>query len=410
MPPQIKHDLNRSGWESTDFPSVCENCLPENPYVQMLKEDHGAECKIVSFCRFPKLLLSEIPKLTYHPQCTRPFTIFRWKADRTSRQKRTNICLTCARLKNCCQCCMLDLSFGLPLQVRDAALKMVAPGPDSSINREYYAQNHEKEIEDGIGAIEEYEKTDDKARELLRRLANSEPYYRKPRRIEGPSSAEGEEGEEAGPSEQPRTQSRYGNGPGPVRTNEGRLGNRLPGRGGARGGRGGGRGGRPFPSTAQLPPSAEDIKPPADPNVTSLFITGVEDDLPEHALRAFFAEFGQLRSLVCSHRSHCAFINYVNRSDAETAAEKCQGKAVVNGCPLRVRWGKPKPLDNMDREERIRNARDGRATAGPVKGPSGKKAITASGEGAGQQENAQGYTVAPPPGSGQVQYASMSGD
>jgi pre-mRNA-splicing factor RBM22/SLT11 len=48
MPPQIKHDLNRAGWESTDFPSVCENCLPENPYVQMLKEDHGAECKIVS--------------------------------------------------------------------------------------------------------------------------------------------------------------------------------------------------------------------------------------------------------------------------------------------------------------------------------------------------------------------------
>lgn len=47
MPPQIKQDLNRSGWESTDFPSVCESCLPENPYVQMLKEDYGAECKIV---------------------------------------------------------------------------------------------------------------------------------------------------------------------------------------------------------------------------------------------------------------------------------------------------------------------------------------------------------------------------
>ena len=44
--PQIKRDVNRSGWEKTDFPSVCERCLPDNPYVQMLKEDHGAECKV----------------------------------------------------------------------------------------------------------------------------------------------------------------------------------------------------------------------------------------------------------------------------------------------------------------------------------------------------------------------------
>ncbi|KAJ5835242.1 hypothetical protein N7447_001268 [Penicillium robsamsonii] len=383
MPPQIKHDLNRSGWESTDFPSVCENCLPENPYVQMIKEDHGAECKI----------------------CTRPFTIFRWKADRTSRQKRSIICLTCARLKNCCQCCMLDLSFGLPLAVRDAALKMVAPGPESSINREYYAQNNEKEIEEGRGAIEEYEKTDDKARELLRRLANSEPYYRKPRRIE--TAAEDDKVEEGTATDQPRTNSRYGNGPGPVRTSESRIGNRLPGRGG----RGGGRGGRPFPSTTQLPPSAADILPPADPNITSLFITGVEDDLPEHALRTFFSEFGQLRSLICSHRSHCAFINYVNRADAETAANHCQGKAIIKGCPLRVRWGKPKPLDNLDREERMQNAREGRQTVGSVgKGKQAdRQAITSAGEGAGQ-EKAQPHVVAPPPGSGEVQYASMNGD
>ncbi|KAJ5979592.1 hypothetical protein N7481_006890 [Penicillium waksmanii] len=394
MPPQIKHDLNRSGWESTDFPSVCENCLPENPYVQMLKEDHGAECKI----------------------CTRPFTIFRWKADRTSRQKRTNICLTCARLKNCCQCCMLDLSFGLPIVVRDAALKMVAPGPESSINREFYAQNNEKEIEEGRGAIEEYEKTDDKARELLRRLANSQPYYRKPRRIEDSSAntETAEEGESSQSQTQSQTHSRYGNGPGPIRTGDSRGGNRLPGRGGAggRGGRGGGgRGGRPFPGTAQLPPSEQDIRPPADQNVTSLFVTGVEDDLPEHLLRLFFTEFGQLRSLVCSHRSHCAFINYVNRADAEAAAAKCQGKAVIQGCPLRVRWGKPKPLDNMDREERIKNAREGRQAAGPgpKTGGAGKKAVTAAGEPA-EQSKAQGNVVAPPPGSGDVQYASMNGD
>ncbi|KAL4735433.1 Pre-mRNA-splicing factor slt11 [Aspergillus similis] len=377
MPPQIKQDLNRSGWETTDFPSVCENCLPENPYVQMLKEDYGAECKI----------------------CTRPFTIFRWKADRTARTKRTNICLTCARLKNCCQCCMLDLSFGLPIVVRDAALKMVAPGPQSSINREYYAQGHEKEIEEGRGAVEEYEKTDEKARELLRRLANSEPYYRKPRQLEAPE----EDGEAERPSDAPVVRSRYGNGPGPVRTSESRRGTPLPGRG-----RGGVRGGRPFPGTAQLPPSEADILPPADPNITSLFVTGVEDDLPEHAIRSFFVQFGQLRSLVCSHRAHCAFINYATRESAEAAAKHCQGKAVVQGCPLRVRWGKPKALDNMDREERLKYAREGRQAVGSLRNADhGTKAITA---GAEKEQLPRQVAVAPPPGSGEVQYSSMSGD
>ncbi|KAJ5219662.1 hypothetical protein N7468_008866 [Penicillium chermesinum] len=362
MPPQIKHDLNRSGWETTDFPSVCENCLPENPYVQMIKEDHGAECKI----------------------CTRPFTIFRWKVDRTARQKRCNICLTCARLKNCCQCCMLDLSFGLPTTVRDAALKMVAPGPESSINREYYAQNHEKEIEEGIGAIEEYEKTDDKARDLLRRLANSQPYYRKQRRIEAaPTDDAAEEGQASSSTDAPRTHSRYGNGPGPIRTSESRVGNRLPGRGG---GRGGARGGRAF--TAQRQVSAADIAPPADPNITSLFVTGVEDDLPEHALRSFFSELGK----------------------AEVAAERCQGRAIIQGCPLLVRWGKPKPLDSMDKEERMKNAREGRLAAGPALTGKGKKAITAAGDMGSEEPKAQNYAVAPPPGSGAVQYASMSGE
>ncbi|KAI9721072.1 MAG: Pre-mRNA-splicing factor slt11 [Candelaria pacifica] len=385
MPPQIKQDLNRSGWEQTDFPSVCENCLPDNPYVQMLKEDHGAECKI----------------------CTRPFSIFRWKADRTARTKRTNICLTCARLKNCCQCCMLDLSFGLPIVVRDAALKMVAPGPESSINREYYAQEHEREIEEGRGGVEEYEKTDEKARELLRRLANSEPYYKRQRRV-----GNGEDGERSGDRPAAIEASGHRSGPGPIRTRDSR-GRGAPGsRGTMRGGRGGGRGGRVFPSTAQLPPGPQDILPPADPNITSLFVTGVEDDLPEHALRTFFTPFGTIRSIVCSHRSHCAFINYATRQGAETAAEQCQGKAVIAGCPLRIQWGRPRPLDNMERDQRIDHAREGRNTAAAIASADATPLLQDGG--AHGSESYDGFdvddVVAPPPGTDDVRYASLAGN
>ncbi|KIW28465.1 pre-mRNA-splicing factor slt11 [Cladophialophora immunda] len=378
-PPQIKQDLNRSGWETTDFPSSCENCLPDNPYVQMLKEEFGAECKI----------------------CTRPFTVFRWKADRTARTKRTNICLTCARLKNCCQCCMLDLSFGLPITVRDAALKMVAPGPQSSINREYYAQEHEKELEEGRGAVEAYEKTDEKARDLLRRLANSEPYYKKQRRLEA-------EGSQSDQQQQPKEQKQSGYGPGPIRTADSRKSGNAH-----RGGKAGPGGARAV--TVARPPQPEDWLPPSDPNITSLFVTGVEDDLPEHAIRAFFTPFGQIRSIVCSHRAHCAFINYATREGAEAAAAHCQGKAAIQGCPLRVRWGKPKPLDNTDREQKMSWAREGRETAAALKAQqSGQRAITTGNsqaqiEGADVEGNAS-FTVAPPPGQGEVTYASLAGD
>ena len=380
MPPQIKQDLNRSGWETTDFPSVCETCLPDNPYVQMLKEDHGAECKI----------------------CTRPFTVFRWKADRTARTKRTNICLTCARLKNCCQCCMLDLSFGLPIVVRDAALKMVAPGPESSINREYYAQENEREIEEGRGGVEEYEKTDEKARDLLRRLASSEPYYKRQRRLEASETSEKIAGEDMSAIE---SQRRISTGPGPIRSHESRGE-----RGAMRGGRGGGRGGRVFPSTAQLPPQAQDILPPRDPNITSLFVTGVEDDLPEHSLRTFFTPFGALRSIVCSHRSHCAFINYATREGAEAAAEHCQGKVVIHGCPLRVRWGKPKALDHLDTEERMKHAREGRDTAKALRIANGHESMSSE-HGASHGDHAEELaSIAAPPGQSEVNYPSLAGD
>ncbi len=406
MAAQIKQDLNRSGWESTDFPSVCESCLPDNPYVQMLKEDHGKLHWFwpEEFDAHSSLIGAEC-KL-----CTRPFTIFHWKADRTARSKRTNICLTCARLKNCCQCCMLDLSYGLPIVVRDAALKMLAPGPESDVNRQYYAQEHERELEEGRGDIEAYEKTDEKARELLRKLANSEPYYKRQRRLEAEDS---ESQLSHRRSRSPESSDRRLDAPSRP------LPFSRPSRGGpsrdvTREARGGSRGGRAFPGTTQLPPQPTDILPPHDYNIMSLFVTGIEDDLPEHAIRTFFTPFGTLRSVVCSHRAHSAFINYATREGAEAAAERCQGKAVIAGVPLRVQWGKPRPLDNMEQNERMEKARQGRDTAKAVMAASGQSLAghrrASTGRSGAIEASQEADAIAPPPGQEDFRYASLAGN
>jgi len=389
MPPQIKHDLNRSGWESTDFPSVCENCLPENPYVKMLKEDYGAECKL----------------------CTRPFTVFSWSADRShGRKKRTNICLTCARLKNACQCCIMDLQFGLPIVIRDKALELVSQGPQSEINREYFAQNNERAIEEGRVGVEQYEKTDEKARELLRRLAQSKPYFRKGRELDqegnpisgGPSASGSATGGNAAVG------AGMG-GPGPIRSRDSRAAAAV----GAR--PGGGRGGRKGPLGANAPPPGpKDYIPPNDRNIMSLFVTGIEDDLPEFKIRDFFKAFGKIKSLVVSHMTHCAFVNYESREAAENAAAECKGRAVIAGCPLRVRWSAPKAIGTMDKEERGEMLRDGKSAFPDAKRKLAQKAIEggkAGNGGPGQQTgDAPALVIAPPPGADDVQYASLAGN
>ena len=377
MPPQIKQDLNRSGWETTDFPSVCENCLPENPYVKMLKEDHGAECKL----------------------CTRPFTVFSWSGGGRAqgRKRRTNICLTCARLKNACQCCIMDLQFGLPIVIRDKALELIAPGPQSEINREYFAQNNERAIEEGRAGIEEYEKTDEKARELLRRLAQSKPYFRMGREVdqEGNLATGGNPAVGAGLG-----------GAGPIRTRDSRAAAAAGARAGPRKG--------PLGANAP-PPGPRDWMPPNDRNIMSLFVTGIEDDLPEYKIRDYFKVFGKIKSLVVSHMTHCAFVNYETRDGAEKASAECKGRAVIAGCPLRVRWSVPKAIGTMDKEERTEMLRDGRSAfpqanrRGPQKAIEGG-AAQGSGSAAAQGDDPSGLAVAAPPGAADVQYASLSGN
>ena len=113
---KIKNDIGNLGWDSSSFPIICEKCLGNSPFLRMIKNNFQNECKI----------------------CKRPFTVFTWKPDTNSRFKKTEICPTCAKLKNVCQTCLFDLQFGLPVELRDKYLKKKIEIPKEQANLDYF--------------------------------------------------------------------------------------------------------------------------------------------------------------------------------------------------------------------------------------------------------------------------------
>lgn len=72
--------------------------------------------------------------------CARPFTVFRWQPSGRGRFKKTEICQTCAKMKNVCQTCLLDLQYGLPVEVRDKLMGLSVNIPKLEANRDFWAQ------------------------------------------------------------------------------------------------------------------------------------------------------------------------------------------------------------------------------------------------------------------------------
>ena len=96
----------------------CDKCYGENPYLRMLKENFGQECRI----------------------CFRPVTVFKWKGNKGV-YKRTCVCLACSKDKNICQVCTLDLEFGLPMDIRD---KRCGKNGESLLNEDFLSVDNQK--------------------------------------------------------------------------------------------------------------------------------------------------------------------------------------------------------------------------------------------------------------------------
>jgi len=296
----VRSGVNKQSWEESDFPILCETCLGENPYVRMLKSPAAKECKI----------------------CARPFTNFRWKAGPKGRYKNTEVCQTCAKLKNVCQTCLLDLTYHLPVEVRDKFLgeKKIAL-PTQEANRNFLMDQVNKNIDNLALPYQELENN-----KVLEELARNraKPYYKRnlpqicsffvkgtcnrgeecPYRHELPS--------EDGNLSSQNTIDRYHGRNDPVANKI--LGNVY---------------------------ENQRVKPPADTTISTLFIRDLPADITEEDLIGIFKSFGDVDHVKILPGGKSGLISFAERSSCENAIKDLYGKLVIKSQAVQVMWARP---------------------------------------------------------------------
>jgi pre-mRNA-splicing factor RBM22/SLT11 len=110
------------------------------------------------------------------------------------RLKRTEICVTCAKLKNICQTCVLDLDLKVPLDVRDKALGMVDAMPKHNIAREMFTNKAEEEMKKNDGKLNNATLglVGSVNRETLKRFAESDTFKKRQKVLVCPDFLKGE--------------------------------------------------------------------------------------------------------------------------------------------------------------------------------------------------------------------------
>ncbi|KAG0608088.1 hypothetical protein M758_8G076900 [Ceratodon purpureus] len=323
MAHRMLRDVEADGWERSDFPIICESCLGDNPYVRMTKANFDKECKI----------------------CTRPFTVFRWRPGRDARYKKTEVCQTCSKLKNVCQVCLLDLEYGLPVQVRDTALGINTSEsiPKSDVNREFFAEEQDRKAKAGL----DYESSFGKARpnDTILKLQRTTPYYKRNRAhicsfyVRGECTRGAEcpyrhEMPVTGELSQQNIKDRYYGVNDPVAAKLLRKAGEMP-----------------------------SLAAPEDMSIKTLYVGGLVDRVTEEDLKDQFYSYGEIESIRMVPQRACAFVTYTTREGAEKAADHLANKLVINGLRLKLMWGRPQ-VAKADLEAAAEKNEDGKSNPG----------------------------------------------
>lgn len=214
---------------------------------------------------------------------------------------------------------MLDLEYGLPVQVRDKLSGVeIEDVPHSEVNKEYMLELHKSTGELG----QQYKQMPQN--ETLMKLKRDTPNYKRNLSPVCTFFIRGEcnRGKECPfrhelPTESDLTEQnikdRYYGIHDPVAE-------------------------KMMERVDQLPKMA----PPEDPSITTLFIGGVSNDVTEEDIRDQFYAFGEIESIKVVPEKTCGFVTYVCRSDAERAIDTLANRLILKGSKCHLTWGRPR--------------------------------------------------------------------
>lgn len=300
----VKRNVTAQCWEDSDFPTLCSFCLGSDPALRMTKEKFGTECKV----------------------CLKPYTTFRWCPGSGMRFRKTLICPTCSQAKHVCQSCILDLKYGLPVQVRDRILGIEDETPEQITNRDHYFHNRKVAFvnfdrgTNGSAGKETLIKMSGEFRQnndLLkyRNLPFVCSFYLK---------GECKRGDSCPYSHDPLAETEM---------NRTKIMNRYFG--------------RKDPIAEQILQNFKNY-PPAlnDKTISSVCLHNFNwVKVKEEEIRGVFGLFGDIKSIVIIKEESIAFVNFLLRSAADSAVDKYLETGLeLNGCTMSVSWayGKPK--------------------------------------------------------------------
>lgn len=252
-----------------ELPQICQSCLGSKDNIRMTRDVKGEPCKL----------------------CNRPFTVFRWLPAPGARRNTTKICPSCSRRKSACQCCMLDLNYGLPLALRDSVLKISADTGKNPVTQKYIAENS-----DGAQTTKLIQ---DRSQELLRSLSQ--------KLVSAEPAASVAPDTDNDPKKAARDILKQLPLEGSIRSNHNAYSN--------------------------------------------LFIMGLEPDLNLDHLRSKLNGLGALNELRAYKMARCAFVSFTDSDQTEKAVgqlAQTNGLLTVDGNRLRFVWGPPEvPLGSQ---------------------------------------------------------------